>query len=139
MIRLTQRGNGRLFLVSPDKITSSGSYMHPTTGDDVHFVTYAEDGGDGVEIREDPMDVARLRAAWECRYDASELFGTLPIAVHMGVDESGAPIIQFQCCSITKRVQDEKAAAYAANMAALPPYARKDVSIWKRIRSWWAA
>lgn len=114
MIRLTQRGTGRLFLVSPDKITSSGSYMHPTTGDDVHYVTYADDGGDGVEIREDPMDVARLRAAWECRYDASELRGTLPISVYLDNTDPEKPSIQFLCCSITKRIQDEKAAALKA-------------------------
>lgn len=127
MIRLTQRGSGRLFLVAPDKITSSGSYMHPIDGSDVHYVTYADDGGDGVEIREDPMDVARLRAAWECRYTASELRGTLPISVYLDDTDPEKPSIQFLCCSITKRIQDEKAAA------------RANVPIWKRIRSWWAA
>lgn len=135
MIRLTQRGSGRLFLVAPDKITSSGSYMHPIDGSDVHYVTYADDG-DGVEIREDPLDVARLIAAWGQRFNASELYDTLPIAVFLDVTTPDKPVIQFQCCWITQQIKAEKAAAFAA--ADAEREAARKLPFWKRWRAWWA-
>lgn len=51
-------------------------------------------------VKEPPIDIARLRAAWELRFNASQLEGELPIAVKMAVVD-GEPSIHFVCCQIT--------------------------------------
>lgn len=121
MIRLTQRGNGAHFYVAPEAIKSAGSYIGDgmvTDADGVRvgakvpifYVRYDGDGGDLVEIQEPPEDVARLRAAWECRYNARGMRGTLPMAVYMQNDvhvPEGASI-QFICCAITARLKAER-------------------------------
>ncbi len=110
MIRLTQRRTGTHFLVSPDAIQATGLYHEPTGPDGklvtLFYVTYAGAGGDFVEIHESPEDVARLKAAWEMRFHAPELNGTLPISVGMGNKPDG-PFILFTCCAITARLKEK--------------------------------
>jgi len=85
-----------------------------TASDQIFSVSRHENGGaivifpEGVpcEVQESVMDVARLKAAWERRYHAWELRGTLPIAVRMNETRDG---ITFVCCEHTKRLRDERA------------------------------
>lgn len=122
MIRLTQRRNGRHFYVAPEAIQSTGEFVTKERARDEDgvlttdmietvssYVSYDGDGGDGVEIKESELDVARLRAAWELRHHARELRGELPMAVGMKDYPQGAGI-EFICCQITKRLREEKAA-----------------------------
>lgn len=110
MIRLTQRRNGATFQVAPAAILTAGVYAN---AEKTNYVSYTDDGGDGVEIVEQPADVARLLAAWELRHHASELRGTLPISVGMDVKD-GVPFISFHCCSLTKALKDKAEAQAAA-------------------------
>lgn len=107
MIRLTLANTGRPFFVAADAIYSAGDYQRP---DGLrNYVCYEGDGGDGTEIVESATDVARLRAAWEQRFNASELRGSLPIAVYMdGSEETRS--IQFMCCALSHALRQKKLA-----------------------------
>lgn len=103
MLQLTLK-SGEPVLVDPAHVGSV-----KTQGD----VTLVYQPGDENpwRVTETPYDVARLKAAWEQRFDASELRGSLPIAVAFEPDDAGGGAIMFKCCAVTKRLHDERVAA----------------------------
>lgn len=104
MIRLTYVNSERHVFVAPERITA----VLPPLQEGVGTIVRVDDPGvDYYCVSETPLDIARLRAAWECRYTAKELRKELPIAVYFDAE---APAIQFMCCQVTHdlRVKREK-------------------------------
>jgi hypothetical protein len=63
-------------------------------------------------VTETVADVARLKAAWEQRFGARELRGSLPIAVAFDPEGSGGRgAIMFKCCALTQALREEREAA----------------------------
>lgn len=108
MIRLSKSplvfGKPKPIYFTPEQIIAVDS-----CGDGSNIYT-AESTTSFWTVAENPLDVARLRAAWEQRFNASELHGNLPLAVYMD-GEGDSRSIQFMCCAITERLRQEKLAA----------------------------
>jgi hypothetical protein len=106
VIRLTL-SNGIANLFAPHKITQAGE-RRPIDLSPRNFIIVDDHE---ITVRESPADVARLLAAWELRLNASELRGTLPIAV--GMTEAGDGV-EFHCCQYTARLKAEREALKAS-------------------------
>lgn len=93
MIRLTLV-SGEYAYVAPEQIVSARPAA--TNRTQVH-TTFATDKTDYLSVKETPLDVVRLKAAWESRFAAPKLQGELPIFIHAD------PIhgFQFSCCEYT--------------------------------------
>lgn len=82
---------GNTVLIAPEHIvrTSEHTFKKENSDDTYNRTSLTLVNGDSyTDIVESPLDIARLRAAWERRYDACHLgeriTGELPIAVAMG-------------------------------------------------------
>lgn len=93
MIRLTLI-SGEYAYVAPEQIVST----RPTSANrtQVH-TTFATDKTDYLTVKESPLDIARLKAAWESRFTAPKLQGQLPIYVYADLIHG----FQFSCCEFT--------------------------------------
>lgn len=118
MLELTLKG-GSIILVDPAHIASI-----KTQGDVT--VVYQPGDENPWRVTETLADVARLKAAWEQRFAARELRGSLPIAVAFdaGADE-GRGAILFKCCQITERLRQEREASRALSR-------RQFLRFWRR-------
>ncbi len=92
MIRLTLT-NGSFAYVAAEQIVSSRAAGDRTQ---VH-TTFATEKTDYLSVKESPLDVVRLKAAWESRFRADKLEGELALFVHVD------PVFGFQfvCCEYT--------------------------------------
>lgn len=108
MIRLTLT-SGAFAYVAAEQIVSARPSGPDRT--QVH-TTYATDKTDYLSVKETPMDVVRLKAAWESRFRADKLEGELPIFVHTD------PVFGFQfvCCEYTHLKRKLLAAQKAEKM-----------------------
>lgn len=93
MLRLTLTSGEHVF-VTPEQITA----VRQSTGRTQVYTTFATDKTDYISVKESPVTVARLKAAWESRNQASRLKGELPIFVY--ADEVLG--FQFNCCEYTR-------------------------------------
>ena len=92
MIRLTLT-TGEFVYVAPEQIVSTRASAARTQV----YTTFATDKTDYLSVKETPLDIVRLKAAWESRFQASKLTGELPLFVHADVVHG----FQFSCCEFT--------------------------------------
>lgn len=92
MIRLTLT-TGEFTYVAPEQITA----VRPTSNRTQVYTTFATDKTDYMSVKETPLDVIRLKAAWESRFRADKLEGELPIFVHHDTVFG----FQYVCCEYT--------------------------------------
>ncbi|USN14293.1 hypothetical protein KABACHOK_04800 [Brevundimonas phage vB_BpoS-Kabachok] len=105
MIRLTLT-TGEHAYVAPEQIVSA---RPGSTARTLVHTTFATEKTDYLAVKESPLDIVRLKAAWESRFAAAKLAGELPIFVYADVVHG----FQFACCEFThvKRKMEEAKAA----------------------------
>lgn len=92
MIRLTLT-TGEFVYVAPEQIISTKASGVRTQV----YTTFATDKTDYLSVKETPLDIVRLKAAWESRFQNDKLTGELPLFVHADVVHG----FQFSCCEFT--------------------------------------
>ncbi|UTC28576.1 hypothetical protein MARCHEWKA_00630 [Brevundimonas phage vB_BpoS-Marchewka] len=107
MIRLTLT-TGEYVYVAPEQIVSTRGNAATVPRTQV-YTTFATDKTDYLTVKETPLDIVRLKAAWESRFAASKLSGELPIFIYADLVHG----FQFSCCEFThvKRKMEEAKAA----------------------------
>lgn len=105
MIRLTRSykpDDHNYIYVSPEHIVGINEHVPKNT------LVHTTSSSTSIQVIESALDIARLRAVWERRYDIHKIIerNDMPIAVYMD-PETG---IQFMCC---KHVQAANATARA--------------------------
>jgi hypothetical protein len=117
MLQLTLK-SGEHVLVDPAHVGSV-----KTQGDVT--VVYQPGDENPWRVTETVYDIARLKAAWEQRFGARELRGSLPIAVAFETDETGRGAIMFKCCAVTQALREEREAARALSRRRFLGFGRR--------------
>ena len=110
MIRLTLT-SGEFAYVAPEHIVST----RPSGVRTQVYTTFATDKTDYLSVKETPLEIVRLKAAWESRFQNDKLASELVMFVHVDVVLG----YQFSCCEFThikRKLLAEKAAAPAFDL-----------------------
>ena len=108
MIRLTLT-SGEFVYVAPEQIVST----RPSGVRTQVYTTFATDKTDYLSVKETPLEIVRLKAAWESRFQNDKLACELVMFVHVDVVLG----YQFSCCEFThikRKLLAEKAAGAPA-------------------------